>query len=43
MDWNHQNSNKFSHINNVILVIFTWKIDASITLLTIHFRNLHYS
>lgn len=43
MDWNHQNSNKFSQIGNVILVIFTWNIDADTTLLKTHLRNLHYS
>lgn len=36
MDWNYQNGNKFRKINNVILVIFTWNIDAGITLLTAH-------
>lgn len=43
MDLNHWNSNKFSQIDNVILVIFTWNIDAYIALLTTHLRNLHYS
>lgn len=43
MDPNHQNNNKFNQINNVILVIFTWNIDADIALLTTHLRNLRCS
>lgn len=43
MDWNHQNSNKFSQIDNVILVIFTRNTDAGTVLLTTHLRNLCYS
>lgn len=43
MDLNHRNSNKFSQINSLILVIFTWKVDAYIALLTTHLGNLHYS
>lgn len=43
MDWNYQNGNKFSKINNAILVIFTWNIDAGIALLTTHLKNIYYS
>lgn len=36
MDWNHQNSNKFSEINNVFLVIFL----HGILMLTLHYSQL---